>query len=164
MIQGRNKQMDHLIISDQRRIWIPATPEDSQMRCRTFKKDKEVAFNILGTKTASCSLFRLNLFPQCTTLLKQNILTQFSVHITLYDPFVQSHVTVELLFLPDRATQRRVMFNQIFRPFALGTVWHRLLSCKSRHLISISVSKLGLNLSRSFLKQIGVAIESQKFR
>ena len=32
-----NEQTDHLMVSDNRRPWTPATPEVSQVRCRPFK-------------------------------------------------------------------------------------------------------------------------------
>ena len=33
-----NEQTDRLMVSDHRRQWTPATPEESQLRCRPFKR------------------------------------------------------------------------------------------------------------------------------
>ena len=35
--RGTNHQTDHHMVSDYRRSWTPATPEESQARCRPFK-------------------------------------------------------------------------------------------------------------------------------
>uniref|UniRef100_A0A2H1VHR4 SFRICE_011652 n=1 Tax=Spodoptera frugiperda TaxID=7108 RepID=A0A2H1VHR4_SPOFR len=41
-----NEQTSHLMVSDQYRPWTPATPEESQVRCRPFKKEYALFLNV----------------------------------------------------------------------------------------------------------------------
>uniref|UniRef100_A0A2H1X1N3 SFRICE_028686 n=1 Tax=Spodoptera frugiperda TaxID=7108 RepID=A0A2H1X1N3_SPOFR len=41
-----NEQTSHLMVSDQRRLWIPATPEEPHVRCRSFKKEYVVYYQV----------------------------------------------------------------------------------------------------------------------
>uniref|UniRef100_A0A2H1VMS1 SFRICE_029068 n=1 Tax=Spodoptera frugiperda TaxID=7108 RepID=A0A2H1VMS1_SPOFR len=54
-----NEQTCHLMVSDQRRPWIPATLEESRMRCRPFKMEFEgrIGSEIPPTTAHSTVLF-----------------------------------------------------------------------------------------------------------
>uniref|UniRef100_A0A2H1WDZ7 SFRICE_020825 n=1 Tax=Spodoptera frugiperda TaxID=7108 RepID=A0A2H1WDZ7_SPOFR len=48
---NKNEQTSHLMVSDQRRPWTPATPEESQGRCRPFKKESALFLKPVNEQT-----------------------------------------------------------------------------------------------------------------
>lgn len=49
MEQVANEQTYHMMVSEQRRPWIAATPEDKRVRCRLLKRNTLYSFLFKNT-------------------------------------------------------------------------------------------------------------------